>query len=358
MVDRSSLIPLLLEKPGDHVSPSPLILRCLEPLEGDQPSPTLYFAKIWFNPIETSSLISSALRVRGAGFPQSHTRRFIDKTPNASKIMPSHSDASNSAVLPAGLDTLPGEVLTKILTFTMASDTPVYFWLYLQSSRNREYLRAGMEESLKSQAYWFQRSSRSPALPANQVEHHSDWCIATSVSRRMRESGVPAFFRHKTFIVPPDMLADLQESKIRVSIIGCAVDRIENIMVPIDNFTLASNFIILPRYHHFTRLKTLTIQAGSSVRRILDSQSFHGAWSIEPTLYPLPEELLDMLARLGLRLSETELRLVARNIDVSEVDSLIKNMERNVYPFLRLFIWRRAESEDLELSNLGPRYPA
>ena len=153
------------------------------------------------------------------------------------------------------------------------------------------------------------------------------------------------------------MLAELQESKIRASIFEWAVDRIENIMVPIDNFTPAANFIVLPRYHHFTRLKTLTIQAGSSVRRILDSQSFHGAWSIEPTLYPPPKELLDMLARLGLRLSETELRLVARNIDVSEVDSLIRDMERNVYPFLRLLIWRRAEPEDLELSNLGPRYP-
>ena len=262
--------------------------------------------------------------------------------------MASHSDSSNSVVLPAGLDSLPGEVLTKILTFTMASDTPVYFWLYLRASRIRESLRAEMENSLISQSHWSSRSSRSPTLPANQLEHHSDWRIATSVSRRIRESGIPAFFREKTFIVPPDMLADLQESKIRASNFDKAVDRIENVMVPIDSFITAANFIALPKYHHFTRLKTLTVEAGSSVRRILDSQSFHGAWSTGPRRYPLPEELLEMLARLGLRLGKIELMLVAKTRDVSEVNSLMMDLERNVYPVLRLLIWRRAEPEDSE----------
>ena len=134
--------------------------------------------------------------------------------------------------------------------------------------------------------------------------------------------------------------------RIQSSTYDMAVDRIENILVPIDNFITAANFIALPKYHHFTRLKTLTIDAGSSVRSILDSQSFHGAWSIEPTRYPPPEELLDLLARLGLRPNKTELRLVTRSKDVSEVNSLIRSLERNVYPVLRLLIWRRAEPED------------
>ena len=309
---------------------------------------TLDGAKIDPNPVETSQLICSVFRQQLTSFAlnlglraKTQTSLWADKLSVASRTMDSRSDTSKSIALPAGLDTMPGEILTKILTFTMASDTPVYFWL-LQLARNGESHKGGIQRSFRPRAYLFPRILWGSTLSADQDEHYSDWRIATSISRRMRKSGIPAFFREKTFLVRHNMLADLIEGEYRSSTYDMAVDMIEKIVVPIGDFKDPVRFIALPKYHFFTQLKTLTIDAGWSIRRIRDNQT----WSTGTTRYPPPKELLDLLACCGLRQSETELRIVTSIKDVSEVNSLIRSLERNVYPILRQLGGRRTGPED------------
>lgn len=63
-----------------------------------------------------------------------------------------------------GISTLPGEVLSKILTFAVASDTPVYFWLF--PSLNFD--------SLDRKDYGKKEQSGYLRIPRNQREHHRD----------------------------------------------------------------------------------------------------------------------------------------------------------------------------------------
>ena len=105
------------------------------------------------------------------------------------------------------LEILPGEILSKIMRFTMMSDTPVYFWLFLDldyksSEVDRLVGRSHSRQSTRAFLYRF-------TLPEAQEEHVLDWRLATSVSRRLRLYGKPAFFNFKEFIIPPNMLRTL-----------------------------------------------------------------------------------------------------------------------------------------------------
>lgn len=265
--------------------------------------------------------------------------------------MPSNA-FSESAPPHFRLDSLPGEVLSRIMTYMMVSGTPVYFWLYLQFSRNGKFQEAEKERLAHSKVPRPRRTLWIQNLPENQREHYLDWRAATSTSRRLRECGTPAFFRQKEFIVPTTMLQALQEDEVRSSTFDMAVNSIEDIVVPIDNFVSSTSFIALPKYHHFKRLKTLTIDAGSSVKRIMDGTVYRPSPKLEGSRYiaprPLapPKELLDLLARLGLRHDQIELRLIATVREDSEVDSIVNCIVRKIYPDLRLLIRRRAKPGD------------
>lgn len=240
---------------------------------------------------------------------------------------------------PVRLDTLPGELLSKILTFAMASDVPVYFWLFMNFTRDvRSHTNKGghMFPSQPTGAFLHDVS-----LPENQKEHYLDWRIVTSISHDLRSYGEPAFFHSKTFIIPPTMLRVLQDSKARSSNFDMAIERIQHIAVPVSNFVNGSDFITLPKYHFFTRLSTLTIRAPDSTGRILDAYAWDRQWPRET-----PMELLELLRRLGLRVDRIEVKLVVIEKEEDEVPLCIDNLERGVYPLLRTLVRRRAKPGD------------
>ena len=51
----------------------------------------------------------------------------------------------DSITPPLTLASLPNEVLTIIMTYAMANDVPVYFWLYLENSRDGKAREAATE---------------------------------------------------------------------------------------------------------------------------------------------------------------------------------------------------------------------
>ena len=246
-----------------------------------------------------------------------------------------------------GLCSLPFELLSEIMTFVMASDTPVYFWLYLPYSRN-SMLRKAERARLRSRHSYISSHVWMEMMPENQKEHYSDWRAATSICRALHKEGIRAFFRQKSFVVPPLMLADLRAGKVRSSAFDMAVERIENVVVPVGQLTVSSGFIALPKYHHFKRPKTLTFDGGSSAERIMGGEMYDTSNKdyVAPSPVPPPQELLDLLRLLGLRLDQIEFRFILRVTEAFDVISMLRSIEQDVYPILRLFIRRRAKPCD------------
>lgn len=246
-----------------------------------------------------------------------------------------------------GLCSLPVELLSEIMTFAMASDTPVYFWLYLKYSRNsmiREAERARLRsrQSCISSPVWMEM------MPKSQKKHYSDWRAATSTCHALKKSAISAFFRQKSFVIPPWMLAELRDGKVRSSSFDKAVEKIENVVVPVYTFTRSTDFIALPKYHHFRKLKTLTFDGGFNVEDIMSGELYDISWKeyIAPSPVQPPQEFLNLLALLGLRLDQIEFRFLLRIKDESVAQSIFRSLEENVYPVLRVLIARRAKPSD------------
>ena len=228
---------------------------------------------------------------------------------------------------PASVLLLPSELLTMIMSFAMASDVPVFFRLF----RNLTPLS------------WFidllkQRGDTHAIFPESQQQHLLDWISVTGTCHRLRECGIPAFFREKSFVVPPRMLRGLLNGNIRSSNFDMAMDCIRKVVVPVDSFINGTDFMMLPKYHRFTRLSVMTIRALDSPDHILCDKRPERSWPQET-----PKELHNLLRQLGLRLDITKLKLVMMATKESVVLSLIDSMERGVYPLLRILIQRRAK---------------
>ena len=242
---------------------------------------------------------------------------------------------------PTQLLSLPYELLCEIMTFTMASETLVYFWPFLDIARYLNLCGMGQERG-----YATPSEIKSPYLPnsrcpESQREHHLDWLMATGTCHRLRECGRPAFFRDKVFIIPPITLRVLLDGKARSSNFDMAMHWIHEIVVPASKFLSGTDFMILPKYHRFTRLRTLTIWAPASADSILEAHERDRPWPQVP-----PKELLILLGQLGLRVNDIKVKLIIIAKGKSEVPSIIDNMEESVYPQLQTLIRRRMRSGD------------
>ena len=231
---------------------------------------------------------------------------------------------------------LPGELLAKIMAFAMASDVPVYLWLFRNIARDSSFAQKNRDTKLYLPV---DLSPTCKDFPTYQERHLLDWLCVTGTCHRLRRIGMPAFFREKEFLIPPTMLRGLQDGTIRSSNLDMAKDCIREVVVPVSNFVNGTGFMSLPKCHHFTRLSTLTILAPSDERRILQRHVKDKARPQEP-----PKELRDLLGQLGLRINEIKLRLVIVADTKSDVTSVIDSMERGVYPLLRTLIQRRVKS--------------
>ena len=237
---------------------------------------------------------------------------------------------------PASLHLLPGELLTKIMSFAMASDVPVFLWLF----RNRACFHC---------VYDFQPHCVHPRtlfpdrrFSGSQQQHYLDWISVTSTCRRMRECGIPAFFREKRFLVPPRMLRDLLDGKVRSSNLDLAMGYVRKVVVPLRSLINGSDFMILPKYHRFPGLSAMTIRPSNVREDLLYDWELEKLWLQKET----PKELHDLLRQLGLRVDITKLKLetvapVAPDESVSP--SLIEDFEKFVYPALRTLIQQRTK---------------
>ena len=140
---------------------------------------------------------------------------------------------------PASLHLLPGELLTKIMSFAMASDMPVFFWVF----RNLTHIHC-FKDLLEGRPYpkAFFRYSSHATFPKSQQQHLLDWVRVTGTCRRLREYGIPAFFRTKTFVVPPRMLSGLLDGRIRSSNLDMAMDWIRKVVVPVNSVHKGTDF--------------------------------------------------------------------------------------------------------------------
>lgn len=185
-------------------------------------------------------------------------------------------------------------------------------------------------------------------MPENQREHYADWRAATSTCRALRPCGISTFFREKVFVIPPLMLGDLRDGKVQSSAFDMAVENIENVVVPVANLTVSTGFIALPKYHHFKQLKTLTFDAGSSTAEIISGTVYDTSSKYYKAPSPVqpPQEFLDLLASLGLRLDQIEFRFLLRIKEESKAQLIFRSLEKDIYPILRVLIRRRAKPSD------------
>ena len=234
--------------------------------------------------------------------------------------------------VPASLLMLPGEILTKIMSFAMASDTPVFLWVFRNLSLS--YCPYDwLNQRAATKRFWSDHT-----ILQSQQQHLQDWISVTGTCRRLRECGIPAFFREKSFVVPPGMLRDLLDGKIRSSNFDMAMECIHKVVVPLNTGVDGMEFLILPEYHRFTRLSAMTIQAGDSPNRILDERRQDRPWPQET-----PEELHDLLRQLGLEIDITKLKLVVMVKKESSARVCMRFMKQEVYPFLRMMIELRTK---------------
>ena len=129
------------------------------------------------------------------------------------------------------------------------------------------------------------------------------------------------------FVITLATLRVLLDGKARSSNFDIAMDWIHAIVAPVGKLISGTDFMILPKYHRFTRLRTLTIKAPASAESILQAHPWDKSWPQVP-----PKELIILLEQLGFRVNDFNVKLIMIAKEKSEVASIIDSMERSVCP--------------------------
>lgn len=238
---------------------------------------------------------------------------------------------------------IPGEILSKILVYTMRSDMPVDLDHFLRLGRRFQTRSGNDGEESETDSDSYEEPDASVCserwfldhLDSGQKEHFRDWLLINSTCRSFRAWGKKAFFSEKVFAVSLPMLKILRgETRKIISAenIAAAQACVRHVIAPLRNTSVTSQIMILPRYHALQRLRSMSIafQPLNAKFDILSRFSY-------PKLKrkQLPEELSSLLRDLGLRVDQLEMELV---YEIDERDHQIQ-MERladEVYPVLRV----------------------
>ncbi|KAL9579538.1 MAG: hypothetical protein Q9212_005051 [Teloschistes hypoglaucus] len=261
---------------------------------------------------------------------------------------------SDNADLPQRLLILPGEILTKIMSFAVASKEPFHLELFIKMARDPQRYQAKKYRPLSQKRYaWIdtkeEHNRRNPTsapalsrtwwldlLPATQHEHYLDWLMVNGTSRALRECGKPAFFREKLLILSSHFLVALREVKVkrmrafdRTLIISC----VQDIVVPIGQSGLTT-WVMLHKYHFLENLQTLTVYTPSESENVVQLNPSEKMVVASP-----PEALLATLKSLGLRadliLKVHESHLSPEGgVFASIHDQVLANIQSNVCPML------------------------
>ncbi|KAI4205426.1 MAG: hypothetical protein LQ350_000469 [Teloschistes chrysophthalmus] len=244
---------------------------------------------------------------------------------------------------------LPGEILTKIMSFAVASNEPFHLEMFIKMARDPQRYQAEKERPLTQKRYdWVdtkeeydrRNPTSAPALsrawwfdllPATQHEHYLDRLMVNGTSRALRECGKPAFFREKLLILSSHFLVALREGKVnrmrpfdRTLIISC----VQDIVVPIPGQSSLTTWIMLHKYHFLENLKTLTVYTPLNSENVIQLHPSEKMVVASP-----PEALLATLKSLGLR-ADLTLKVCEGHFDPELKEQVIASIQSNVCPML------------------------
>ncbi|KAL8990834.1 MAG: hypothetical protein Q9169_008026 [Polycauliona sp. 2 TL-2023] len=128
---------------------------------------------------------------------------------------------------------LPEEVLTRIIAFAMASETPVLLHLFLilddEYHCQQKLRKFDPPERQKPDL------TRKRLLPRCHRRHYRDWIMVNGTCQRLRRIGKPAFFSEKVFDITKELIENLQAKKVKslsVSDVGLAKAYIRHLVIP------------------------------------------------------------------------------------------------------------------------------
>lgn len=240
-----------------------------------------------------------------------------------------------------------------IIAYTMRSDTAVNLEHFPQLGRpwrrvfNKSDIKIPATDSrvlkpvLLSCPYSSSKSHRLDVLDAHQTEHYQDWLFINSTCFRFRAIGKKAFFSEKVFIISPRLLKDLRgETGRSISAEDKATAReyIRHAIAPLPHPSSASQYLTLARYNSLEQLRSLTIH----IKVPDDSHIFIRLNPSKFTKGPLPDEFLNLLRDIGLRVDQLQMDL---QLDVNDssvhYQDPMKSLVDIVYPLLRALSARR-----------------
>ena len=236
-----------------------------------------------------------------------------------------------NAPRPLNLLSLPDELLIYIMTFAMASESPVYLWLFPGLSTSNPFLKALRRKTVHKDLI----PSWKNALPVDQREHWLDWITATGICQQIRTFGLPTFFQQKPFVIPRTMLQEMRTGELRRSYFDIARQHIRRVIVTIDSIGDCAEFLHSPQYHHFTQLRSLIVWTPSTPHRAVTRYVY-----LRDFPRAIPDELAGLLCRLGWKV-EVRLLLVATN-EVNAGKSL-EDVRHKLGLILRMAVQQEAE---------------
>jgi len=241
-------------------------------------------------------------------------------------------------------DTLPYEILWKILKLVMASDVAVE--LDIVSLK-----RDCMEFSTELYGYSGSETCRNEALVERHKkcrhEPYKDWAMVTGTCHLFRRTGKEAFFSTKNFIIYPRTLVTMIRGtveKMTPADQALAINTIRHVIVPLGH---SSSHVLIPRFASLPRLQSLHLlfRIGALVcREAVTLLNPNCVWR------PCPDEFARLLKALGLRLDKRQIRYNSENFDY-----LSSYMQTQSYPTLKALITQK-EKKVVELLGVSNTY--
>ena len=241
----------------------------------------------------------------------------------------------------SSISCIPNEIVLMILRHTMRSDVPVYldhFWKLgrqLQEIRNGNDTECSETDSSKIETRLSKSSGSACSeswflqqLDPSQIEHYRDWLAINSTCRRFRALGKEAFFADKTFIFRPDLLNTLCGETTKTTRVARAYMRD---VIALLSHSCASQIVTLPRYHALQSLRSLSIQI---VRDDFEIFSRINAPPLKRD--PLPEELSNLLRKIGLQVDRLQVDLQVDKEDRIQMIVLVDQGYRALSAFATL----------------------
>ncbi|KAL8703326.1 MAG: hypothetical protein Q9201_003490 [Fulgogasparrea decipioides] len=247
--------------------------------------------------------------------------------------------ARHSAEIDRNINSLPTEILDKIITLVISNDTPVHL----------EYL---MEKAKDLTAFdlFGKTPHNTTKLDRFQLAHQREWVFVNSVNRSWRFTGQKAFFNQKTFVITTSLMRSLAAGhhKLLTSPDHSfnILEDIRHVIAPMSSYGAASNFLTLPHYNAFSNLQSVDILTFVRMNDILCDYCNPGYWAYSANQEP-DRELMECLAGIGFRVNQLEIR--QRCIPARLRGAHMQQLQKDVFPYLRFVSSQKAKSKAREV---------